>query len=127
MSMSPMDLLRILFSGIPASDHIVSVNDVRKGPVTSANARLDGGIAKFDYQFQMDGSQVTVQGESPLHVVGRPGGPDRIVVNGREVEGDDIVIGYRIVTSGLAIVITFKFMTEDGPRKIRIDAKKRWL
>ena len=75
----------------------------------------------------MDNSTVQVHGESPMQNRGRPGGNDTIKINGQEVQGDDIVISSRIVTGGLAILIIFKFITDDGHRRIRIDALKRWI
>jgi hypothetical protein len=125
--MDPIKLLKILFSGIPAKDHIVSVNGARKGPVTSADARMDGTNIVLEYAYDADGTKQKIAGVMHLKDAGRPGGDDEIKFNGKAVTSDDIVVSSRIVTSGFVVVIEFKF--EDGgvPMRVRVDAKKAWL
>lgn len=68
--MNPTTLLKLLFSGIPASDHIVSIDGVRKGPVTEAVARLEGPVIALRYAFQADGRPMVVSGAGAFGVPG---------------------------------------------------------
>jgi len=126
--MNPIALLKILFAGIPAADHLVSVNDVRKGPVSLANAQLNGSNIELHYEFAADGNNVVVKGEMPLAAAGKKGGNDTITIDGADVDHDDIVVSNRLVFSGLVIVIEFHYTDAAGnPQKIRIDAKKKFF
>jgi len=124
--MNPITLLKILFKGIPANDHIVSVNDVRKGPVTLADAKLVGSNIELHYEFTVDGKNVVVKGQMPLENAGKKGGDDVITVDGKDVEHDDIIVSSRFVLSGPVVVIEFHFTDANNqPQKIRFDAKKK--
>jgi hypothetical protein len=119
-------ILKLLFSGVPPRDHIVSVDGARKGPVTEADAKVDGLSIRLRYAFQADGQTRRVEARVPLGSPGTPGGPDEIWVDGREVEGDDVILSGDVLLSGPVIKIEFNWVESGQDRRIRIDARKRW-
>lgn len=126
--MNPISLLKLLFKGIPPEDHTVSVDDVRKGPVMEASARLDNTNVLLHYVFANDDADMTVDAEMPLAEAGRRGGRDTITVNGEDVEEDDVIVSNRLRLTGFVIVIEFHYVDAAGKRtKVRIDAKKSFL
>lgn len=124
--MNPTTLLKLLFSGIPASDHIVSIDGVRKGPVTEAVARLEGPVIALRYAFQADGRQVVVAARVPLGSPGTPGGADEIEIDGQAVEGDDVVMSGTVTWNGPVVKIEFKWTEQGRFRRIRVDARAKW-
>jgi len=49
--MNPFDLIRALLGNIPAPKWIVSINDVRKGPVTRTFSRLHGSDVEVEFEY----------------------------------------------------------------------------
>lgn len=121
--MNPFDLVKALLSNIPTAKWIVSVNGVRKGPVTRTFSRLDGSniIAEFAYQDQGTAHQVVAT--VPLVSAGKPGGGDQITFDGVEVDHDDFLLSNRFVfPAGPVLVVEFKFQQNNQEMRIRFDA-----
>lgn len=126
--MNPLALLKHLFSNIPADKHTVSVNGVRKGPVTKAVAKLSGTNVAFHYEFKSDNDKtVKVEGTCPLADAGKQGGADTIKVDGADVSNDDIVLSNRLTGKGLVIVIEFEFEQAGQAMRIRFDAVRGFV
>lgn len=126
-TMNIKEIIRVLLKGVPVSDHIVSVNKKRKGPVTAASVSLSVEGLHYSYSFNRDGEAVVIEGFSALSGLGRRGGDDVVTVNGVEMPGGDIIISHRIVTGGLAILIIFEYDEGDEKVVVRFDALKRWI
>lgn len=111
----------ILSGKIPAKDHIVSVDGVRKGPVTKASAKRSGDRLLFAYEFKDGDKTRTVTADTPL-LTGKPGGDDKIQVDGKDVKGDDFVISSPDI-QGLTVFVRlfFRWMVDDHKHEIRID------
>ncbi len=119
----PIELIRSLLRPIPASRHRVSINCLRVGPVTKADARLDGLNIVFEYLFQAEGRLFTISGSSLLIEAGKQGGLDQIEWNGSIVSTPDIVVSTRWRWTSPIVVIEFKFEHEGQPVRVRFDAQ----
>ncbi len=122
--MNPFDLIKSLLKNLPAGQWIVSVNSVRKGPVTRTFSKLEGGVISVDFEYEDGGTKHTLQGTIPLADAGRPGGNDQFKFDGQEVEHDDFVLSNRFVFgAGPILVVEFKFQLAGQAMRVRFDGR----
>jgi hypothetical protein len=122
--MNPFDLIKALLGNIPANRWIVSVNDVRKGPVTRTHSKLEGTNVSVDFAYEDQGTVHKIQGTIPLVTAGQQGGKDEFTFDGQEVEHDDFLLSSRFVfPGGPQLVVTFKFQLAGQAMRIRFDGR----
>lgn len=121
--MNPFDLVKALLGNIPAPKWIVSVNDVRKGPVTRTFSALNGSDINVEFEYQDQGQAHKVTAIVPLVAAGKPGGGDQITFDGQQVDHDDFILSNRFVfPAGPVLVVEFKFQLNGQATRIRFDA-----
>ena len=114
--MDPLQIIRALAQGVPASKWTVSDNGVRKGPVTEVNCGLQGTMVWLRFQYQEDGADHKIEGSMPV-----TGGEETIKLDGADVEHDDIVLSNRVVgfPPKIVLVVEFKFNQDGADHRIR--------
>jgi hypothetical protein len=122
--MNPFDLIKALLGNIPADRWIVSVNDVRKGPVTRTHSKLEGTNISVDFGYEDQGAEHRIKGTIPLVTAGKQGGKDQFTFDGQEVEHDDFVLSSRFAfPAGPILVVTFKFQLAGQSLRVRFDGR----
>ncbi len=122
--MNPFDLIKALLSNISPEKWIVSVNTVRKGPVTRTFSKLQGTNIVVDFEYEDGDILHKLEGTIPLVDAGKPGGNDQFKFDGKDVEHDDFVLSNRVVfPSGIMLIVEFKFILNAQEMRIRFDGK----
>lgn len=124
--MNPFDLIKALLhaSGAGGDRWIVSVDKVRKGPVTRTYTKMDAGGITLDFGYMDGDTEHKVWALVPLQTAGRPGGGDQIKFDGKDVEKDDLIASSRFVfPSGPILVVEFRFTDDSVNHVIRFDGR----
>jgi hypothetical protein len=122
--MNPFDLIKQLLKNLPAGHWIVSVNGVRKGPVTRTFSKLDGGDVTVDFEYEDQGTLHKLQGKIPLTELGKDAGGDEFTFDGKKVEHDDFLLSNRVVfPAGPILVVEFKFQLASQAMVVRFDGR----
>ena len=99
---------------LPAHRWAVSVNGVKKGPVTKHDLGLKGTAAWLSFDFEAGGPH-KIRGEA------EPKGAERVILDGTKQEGGDLVFSTRIQGLKFKIVVEFKFKQDGQKMRYRFD------
>jgi len=116
MAISLTDIARLLSQHADPKEHKVFINDVESGTCTRATLRAVfsiGGVEfPVDYAYELNGKRTSFSSRLRTGGLGT-GGREQILVNGQDVENDDVLIGADNSTGVPGFYVEFKY-TENG-------------
>jgi hypothetical protein len=119
MALTPDAIIKLLSKHAEPKDHMILINGEQKGTCTHASFRvvfsLTGVEFPVDYTYVLD--------EEPTNLRSRvrreglaAGGHEQILVNGKDVDHDDLLVGLDDSAGTPGLFIEFKY-TESGADK----------
>ncbi|MBS1718845.1 MAG: hypothetical protein JST35_00190 [Armatimonadetes bacterium] len=121
MGLSLRQIVTFLSGHIPPDAHRVFIDGEEKGKCTRASFRtvvvLSGLEFPVDYAYELDGATTTLSSRMRIQGLGA-GGREQIKVNGKDVTGDDVVIGFEAPNA----YVEFRFKDGETPRSVKFVA-----
>jgi len=125
MSLSLSSIITLLKKHAAAADHVVFIDGEEKGDCTHASFRvvvsLSGVEFPVDYAYQLDGQTTTLSSR-----VRREGlaahGHEQILVNGQDVDNDDVLIGEDSSAGIPGLFVEFKYSQEGVEHRVKFVA-----
>lgn len=125
MAISLTDIARLLSKHADPSEHTVFVDGEQTGTCTRATLRivfsLSGVEFVVDYAYELDGKKTTFSSRLRSGGLGA-GGREQILVNGQDVENDDVVIGADDSTGLPGFYVEFKYTDHGTAKRVKFAA-----
>lgn len=108
---------------VPAGEHIVVIDGEQSGTCTQASFRTILGWRglefPLDYAFSLDGTTTKLSARLRMQGLGS-GGREQIKVNGVDVTGDDVLVGFEAEDPlRPTAYVEFRFNAGEGDRSIK--------
>ncbi|RYG24142.1 hypothetical protein EON82_11780 [bacterium] len=125
MALSVFELIRLLNRHADAADHKVFVDDVETGTCIRASFRvvfsLRGVEVVLDYTYEENGTKTTFSSRPRPNQL-KSGQGERILVNGQDVDNDDVIVGSDSSAGPGSLYVEFKYRQSGTDHRVKFAA-----
>jgi len=126
MALSLLDIVKLLNHHAKAEDHKVFVDGVETGKCVRASFRpvisfAHGFELVLDYTLDNAGAKTTYSSRLHQNQL-KSGGGEKILVNGQDVDDDDVIVGADASAGPGTIYVEFKFSQAGTAKRVKFAA-----